>query len=198
MNLDAVRAGEETFDAFAKRTMSEWQALAAYICRRVAPWAMEHLEDVVQELLFECWQHVPKWDPARGSELTRYCVFGSVAQVTRRVKGRKAERRKGMNRGNDPLALAEVRYRVALPGEPTRWGGTVEAASVESAVYARRVFEQALKRCTRNEARRAVAIVVETADSTAAVERFRAEGMGKRRARRVVRAARENLKAAYA
>lgn len=88
MNLEPLRMGAETFDQFARRTRPEWEALARYCCRRVAPSHLLALDDVVQELMIECWRAVGKWDPARGP-LDRYCIFGAVARVTRKLRGRR-------------------------------------------------------------------------------------------------------------
>lgn len=183
MNLHGVREGTESFEAFALRTRSEWNALAAYICRRVSPRALDHLEDVVQELLLECWQRVATWDPNRGCELDRYCVFNAVSQVTRRLKGRRS----------DPLSARNLVKRSA----ELDWERA--APDPYGAVVLRVTAEQVIARCFGEVARKAAtALVEERGDVPSVVKRLRAGGLGREKARAHARAARQRFKEAYA
>ncbi len=189
MNLTGLRLGTESFDRFARRTDPEWRALAAYICRRVAPSALGYLDDVVQELLLECWLHVPRWDPKRGMALDRFCIFGSVSQVTRRLRGKLGE----------PLSLARVKQRRGVElGD--------RAIALEPAIEARLIIEQALAgqfRRARSRVGRelicdATHALLEAEGVMAAASRLRARGVGKKRALEACREARRGLMEAYA
>lgn len=184
MNLTGVHAGTESFDAFARRTIGEWRALAAYICRRVAPSAIGHLDDVVQELLVECWLRIPSWDPARGAELDRYCIFGAVCKVSRRLKGKRS----------DPLAL---RHWAAWRPAGTSIEGVTPSAERE--VELRLIAEEALARCfAKLRCHAMLAVLEEEGDMFAVVRRLRARGVGRNKARAAFHDARRRLKEAYA
>lgn len=101
MNLSGVREGTETFDEFARRTEAEFRKLATYICRRVAPHASVYVEDAMQELLVETWISVKKWDPNRGVALEKYCLFGALSAVKRKLRGQRS----------DPLSVWNTRSR---------------------------------------------------------------------------------------
>jgi hypothetical protein len=110
--LAALRADEMTEDAFARETMSQWDALAERIVRRwECPPALD-AEDARQEMLLALVEQrlVGKWDPARQVELSRFVVWSTCATAKAWVHAQRgALRHRGTARSRFPLSEASLR-----------------------------------------------------------------------------------------
>src|ERR1019366_7821729 len=116
--LLAVRAGEETFDDFARRTKSHWQRLGQYIARRwrQPTWSSE--EDLVQELLVAAWYAVWNWDEKRGVPISRYVVFNACDKSKKKAhkaRGAKLHGNSDNNPSRTEIAFSGLSSRSADP-----------------------------------------------------------------------------------
>lgn len=76
--MNKVRAGELSFDCFARETKDDWRRLGASLFRRwKLPDAVE-LEDLVQELLFGAWLAIPEWSAGKGTKIERFVVWQAM------------------------------------------------------------------------------------------------------------------------
>lgn len=101
--LQALRDGQISFDAFAKQTRNEWERLATRLFRRYKLPAGVEVDDVVQEMMFHAWRAATEWDAARGSNLTRYVTWTAYAEARRWVhQQRNSHRRSDYTPGRFP------------------------------------------------------------------------------------------------
>src|SRR5689334_18110604 len=84
IRADKVRRGQQSFDAFAKETWSDWERLAQYLLRRWRVPAAVELDDVRSELLLAAWRAISKYDPARGGmTLDKFVVWCAISRAKR-------------------------------------------------------------------------------------------------------------------
>lgn len=80
-DLEALRAGEMSFDRFATANRGRFRRWAGYFKERWPQRALD-LEDLVQEGLLAAWRAVDRFDPTRGVTLERYVEY----QVGRAIR----------------------------------------------------------------------------------------------------------------
>lgn len=80
-DLEALRGGSVSFDAFARKHEARFRRWAAYYFER---WPQRALciDDLVQEARLEAWRAVDAWDPTRGVALERFVEY----QVGKRLR----------------------------------------------------------------------------------------------------------------
>lgn len=94
VELEALRDGRVSFDAFFAQTVPEWRRLAKYLLARwPVPDAVD-VEDVVQELAVAAWQFVGRYDPERGTPLQRYVVYNAVDKAKKWMHQQRAAYRR--------------------------------------------------------------------------------------------------------
>jgi len=86
--LHAVRAGEMTFDAFARTTMQRWNHLAARLLSRWRHPPTVTQEDMLQEILLGIWRAATRrgakgWDPKRGTALKTWVLYSACTEAKR-------------------------------------------------------------------------------------------------------------------
>ncbi len=86
--LRAVRAGEVTFDAFARETWADWDRMTKYALRRWGQAGRIDIEDARQELLLGAWRAIFSFDPKRSDEkrLAQFVMFGAISSARKRFK----------------------------------------------------------------------------------------------------------------
>lgn len=121
--LHAYRDGEISFDELARATAEDWQRLAGHLMGKWHLPVTVTTDDVEQELLLACWQHVGRWDSDRGVTLSRYVVWNACALAVAFIhRQREAHRRRGTSPSRhpvltDPPCAEEAEARL-YDGEP--------------------------------------------------------------------------------
>ena len=80
-----VRAGTETFDAFAREHQGEFLRMAKYVARRwrMPAWCDER--DLAQEVMLACWEFTWRWESHRDVSLERYVTFNAIDRAKKRA-----------------------------------------------------------------------------------------------------------------
>lgn len=79
--LEALRAGEMTFEAFERSTRPHWARMAKYLLGRWAVPAGVEPADVEQELKMATWKYLPRWDSAKGTPLDKYIAWNAMTDA---------------------------------------------------------------------------------------------------------------------
>jgi DNA-directed RNA polymerase specialized sigma24 family protein len=80
--LERLYRGELSFEAFVLQTRSQWDKIAHMLLHRWSAPTSVTADDLVQEMLFRCWDLLGKYDPNRGS-LDRFIKFRSIDHAKR-------------------------------------------------------------------------------------------------------------------
>jgi hypothetical protein len=137
--LRDLRDGIINFNEFVRRTRGEWERLAAKLYRAYPTPDGVEAGDIFQEMTVSAWRAAVAWNPARGSDLTRYVTWTAYSEARRWVnKQRNAYRRSDHSPGRYPMAES------ALKGDDADWNLsdllTVDAADEDADV--RRIFSR--------------------------------------------------------
>ena len=145
--LEQLHGGELRFDQFLDATRVDWRLLSGYLVRRWSVPPCVDIEDVEQELLLACWEHVPRYDPTKGRDIKSYVVFNSCDRAKRWLHGQRAAlRRRDGAPSRHPLAFSGI-----TEDELTLVDYVVFTKPVqEQVVVEREALDHAFKRC-RNE-----------------------------------------------
>lgn len=109
--LEQLRAGQISGDAFVRATSGDWDALAASLVGRWEVPPGVDAEDMRQELLLAMWEKdaVGTWDPARAVQLSRYVVWASATGAKAWLhKQRGAARHRGTAKSRFPVAFSSL------------------------------------------------------------------------------------------
>jgi hypothetical protein len=81
--LEMIRDRRIDFGEFVTCTRGEYRAMAMHLMRKwqTPEWFL--IDDVEQELYLETWRVIGKFQPERGTSLTRYVVFNSMSAAKR-------------------------------------------------------------------------------------------------------------------
>ncbi len=114
--LQALRAGGK-FSAFERATRGDWTRIAQTLHRRWQLPAGVEVEDIRQELLMAVVARrakdprtlLERWEPGRGTSLSRYVTWNAVVWAVRWIhdqRGVKKTTANGGSRGRDPSQVA--------------------------------------------------------------------------------------------
>jgi DNA-directed RNA polymerase specialized sigma24 family protein len=110
-----LRAGEITFDDFAKQARRDIKALAASLINRWQVPPSISAEDVEQEMLLAAWQAVRKWDPSRAS-IAGFVVFSMCDKAKKLInRERAALRRDGGAPSRHAVPLSSLTEDGTIP-----------------------------------------------------------------------------------
>jgi DNA-directed RNA polymerase specialized sigma24 family protein len=114
--LERLYKGELSFEAFALQTRSYWfKAAYSLLYKWSVPPAVT-ADDLVQEMLFKCWDLLKTYDPDR-SDLSSYIIFNSIEHTKRWMhKQRGAKHYKSKSPSRFPLSYEDI--PIEEPGTP--------------------------------------------------------------------------------
>ena len=121
--IEKVRAGEVSFDAWARATAPDWRKLAEHLFRRYPLPAALSVEDVEQEMLLAAWTAIRIWDPTAGMPLERFVTWTAYTSAKKWIhRQRNALRRDDRAPGRFPSLMTQGDYstlRSAATGSDT-------------------------------------------------------------------------------
>lgn len=102
-----VYVGDQTFDAFARRTRGQWYGLATMLLRHhPAPVSVE-AEDVVQVMLLGAWKFLQRYDFARSPDVGRFVQWNAIKRGRRYLLEQRRQRdEKGAHRPPIPVPVS--------------------------------------------------------------------------------------------
>ena len=97
--VDRVARGELPFGEFARLARSDFYRLAAFVARREPLPTGVEIDDVAQVLLDRFWHYIPRWDPKRGQEASKFVKYNAVNRTRRWIRFQRS-RQDAMNHAN--------------------------------------------------------------------------------------------------
>lgn len=169
MKAKALVEKKMAIDEFAQLNRKDLERMAGYILKRWPAPNDYGVEDVVQDLLFECWRKKNKFDPTRGKTAEQYISFNAISYAKRQVhRARRARGDRGIGRFELLGTGDDSRYE----SDEDSHGYVGTACRVEFELERRDNLRDLIERCS--SAREAICLLVfyEEEDTKAAGDRI--------------------------